>query len=54
MVKQESDGVELVRKAVVRSAKVHADEASHWDTLHAMFPTLRVNHSEAYSLNQSS
>jgi transposase-like protein len=51
VTKQEADGVELVAKTVDRSAQVHADEASHWDTLHAMFPTLRVNHSEGYSIN---
>jgi hypothetical protein len=28
-----------------------ADEATHWDALHASFKTLRINHSEAYSLN---
>src|SRR6185503_11714382 len=28
---------------------VHADEASHWDALHARFLTKRINHSEAYS-----
>lgn len=51
VVLQEADGVALVEKTVVRSAEIHADEASHWDMLHAMFPTLRINHSEAYSLN---
>jgi transposase-like protein len=51
VTKQEADGVEHVAKSVERTAEVHADEASHWDTLHAMFPTLRVNHSEGYSIN---
>ena len=51
VVKQEADGVDLVSANVVRTTEVHADEASHWDTLHAMFPTLSINHSEAYSLN---
>ena len=30
---------------------MHADEASHWDGLHAYFEAHRINHSEAYSLN---
>lgn len=51
VTKQEADGVELVAKNVERSTEVHADEASHWDILHGMFPTLRINHSDAYSLN---
>jgi len=28
---------------------MHADEASHFDTLHAYFTTTRINHSEMYS-----
>ncbi|MFN0217706.1 MAG: IS1595 family transposase [Hyphomicrobium sp.] len=51
VVKQEADGVAIARKVVSRNAEVHADEASHWDSLHALFPTFRINHSEAYSLN---
>src|SRR3546814_829376 len=30
---------------------IHADEASHWDVLHARYEAYRINHSEAYSLN---
>jgi transposase-like protein len=51
VVRQEADGVEIASRIVARTAEVHADEASHWDALHALFPTLRINHSEAYSLN---
>lgn len=32
---------------------VHADEASHWDDLHARFDTRRINHSVAYSLDDA-
>lgn len=28
---------------------VYADEASHWDAMHASYETHRINHSEAYS-----
>lgn len=51
VTKQESDGVAFVAKVVQPGSVVHADEASHWDALHAKFQTQRINHSEAYSLN---
>lgn len=47
----EADGVEAIAKVVAKGSTVHADEASHWDALHGMYPTRRINHSEAYSLN---
>lgn len=46
---QESEGVELAKRFVSRSAIMHADEASHWDALHAGWQVGRINHSEAYS-----
>lgn len=51
VVKQESDGVAFVAKVVRPGSEVHADEASHWDALHAHFETKRINHSLAYSLD---
>ena len=51
VTRQEADGVEFVAKVVRPGSVVHADEASHWDALHAKFQTMRINHSEAYSLN---
>lgn len=48
---RESEGVALVAKHVEAGTIVHADEASHWDALHARYETFRINHSEAYSLN---
>ncbi len=51
VTRQEADGVEFVAKVVRPGSTVHADEASHWDALHAKFETMRINHSEAYSLN---
>jgi transposase-like protein len=51
VVKQESDGVAFVAKVVRPGSEVHADEASHWDMLHAHFETKRINHSLAYSLD---
>lgn len=45
----EADGVALVTENVDRMATVSADEASHWDMLHAGWQVDRVNHSEVYS-----
>lgn len=49
--KSEAAGADLVIRHIDASAVVHADEASHWDDLHARFDTRRINHSVAYSLN---
>lgn len=53
VVRQEAEGVPVISQIVSRNAEVHADEASHWDALHALFPTKRVNHSLAYSFDGS-
>jgi len=45
----EADGVVLVNENVDRMATLSADEASHWDLLHAGWDVDRVNHSEIYS-----
>jgi len=47
----EAAGVEIARERVAQGSEIHADEASHWDTLDAFFPVGRINHSEAYSAN---
>lgn len=49
VTKSEADGVELAQAHVDRMAIISADEASHWDMLHAGWETERVNHSECYS-----
>jgi len=51
VAKREEEGSALVAAHVAADAVVHADEASHWDALHARFATKRINHSEAYSLD---
>ena len=51
VTKQEADGVAFVAKVVRPGSELHADEASHWDALHAHFETKRINHSLAYSLD---
>ena len=49
----EGEGVRRVNDNVAHSATVHADEAAHWDDLHARFLTKRVNHQQAYSTPES-
>ena len=47
--RSEADGVAIASERVDRLSRMYADEASHWDLLHAGFDTYRINHSEAYS-----
>lgn len=49
VTKSEADGVAFVKAVVSNGSVVHADEATHWDALHAKFETYRINHTEAYS-----
>lgn len=49
VVPQERDGIDLAKRFVSRSAVMHADEASHWDALHAGWQVARINHTVAYS-----
>lgn len=47
--KSEDASVVTIARTVTPDSTVHADEAAHWDALHARFLTKRINHSEAYS-----
>ena len=49
VAKQEAEGVDLAKENVSRTATISADEASHWDLLHAGWSVDRVNHSQMYS-----
>ena len=49
VVKREADGAAIVRERVALGSIIHADEAPHWDILHAVFETRRINHTEMYS-----
>ncbi len=49
VARSEGEGVALVSENVDRMATLSADEASHWDLLHAGWDVERVNHSEIYS-----
>ena len=43
----------LFEKRIAPGSTVYADEAVHWDALHARFDTRRINHSEAYSTQEA-
>lgn len=47
--KTEDASLPVLNNCIADGATVYADEASHWDQLHARFDTKRVNHSLAYS-----
>lgn len=49
VAKDEGEGVALANEHVCRMSTMSADEASHWDLLHAGWNVDRVNHSECYS-----
>lgn len=49
--KSEGQSVAHIANAVHPTATVYADEAVHWDALHARFLTKRINHQHAYSDN---
>lgn len=51
--KSEDASLVTIATRVAAGSVVHADEASHWDALHARFLTKRINHSEAYSTEES-
>jgi hypothetical protein len=51
VAKTEAEGVALAQANVDRMATMSADEASHWDLLHAGWTVERVNHSVCYSDN---
>ena len=49
VVRAEDEGVATVARRVQPGSTVYADEAPHWDALHARFEAKRINHSFAFS-----
>lgn len=47
--KSEDDGVPMLNERIAEGSTVYADEAAHWDAMHARYSTKRINHSLAYS-----
>jgi transposase-like protein len=49
VVRAEDEAAPIVAKRVLPGSTVYADEAAHWDALHARFRTHRINHGFAFS-----
>lgn len=49
--KAEGQSISTIAKRVAPGSTVFADEASHWDALHSLYLTKRINHQEAYSVD---
>jgi len=49
VVRSEDEAVATVARRVQPGSTVYADEASHWDALHARFDAQRINHGFAFS-----
>jgi transposase-like protein len=47
--KTEDASTDTIKTHVTLGSTVYADEAAHWDTLHARYLTKRINHSQVYS-----
>jgi transposase-like protein len=47
--KSEAAAVPVLHDRIAAGSTVYADEAAHWDALHASYDTKRINHSEQYS-----
>ncbi len=47
--KSEAASLPTLSQTILPGSTVHADEATHWDALHAKFLTKRINHEWAYS-----
>jgi transposase-like protein len=45
----EDAAVPTIKERVANGSAIYADEAAHWDELHARYLTKRINHSMAYS-----
>ncbi len=50
----EDQAVPAIKSRVVSGSTVYADEATHWDQLHARYLTKRINHSLAYANGETS
>jgi transposase-like protein len=53
VAKSEDASVPTLRDRIEPGSTVYADEAGHWDELHARFLTKRINHSQAYSSDEA-
>jgi transposase-like protein len=49
VVRAEHEAVPVIRRRVLGGSTVYADEAVHWDVLHADYTAKRINHTLAFS-----
>jgi transposase-like protein len=49
VAKSEAAAMPMLYDRIALGSTVYADEASHWDPLHASYKTKRINHSLAYN-----
>ena len=49
VVRLKDEGAAIVARRVLPGSTVYADEAAHWDVLHARYDTKRINHGFAFS-----
>lgn len=45
----EGESLATIQARVAAGSTIYADEATHWDELHAKYLTKRINHSQSYS-----
>jgi transposase-like protein len=50
--KTEDQSVSTLQNRIETGSTVYADEARHWDVMHAHYQTKRINHSQAYSTDE--
>ena len=53
VAKSEDASVPTLRDRIETGSTVYADEAKHWDELHARYLTKRINHSKSYSTDEA-
>ncbi len=51
--KSESQAANFIKARVVNGTVLNADEAASWNALHERFEVRRINHEEAYSLDEA-
>jgi transposase-like protein len=49
VTRAEDEALPTIKDRVAIGSTIYADEASHWDELHARYLTKRINHSQSYS-----
>lgn len=51
--RSEGEALDFIRRKIAPGTEVHADESGAWNALHGRFIMKRINHQEAYSLNDA-